>query len=861
MRFLLTLFSLLILSTASAQVPLSYYLPSDVTYNPSIPTPELFFGFQVGEWHLFPEQIHAYMQALDAASDRMTMEPMGKTYEQRQIWLMTITSPENHRNLPTIKQQHLTLSDPAKSASANIDNMPSVVWLGYSVHGNEPSGSNASVLVAYYLAAAQGQYIDELLKNTVILLNPSINPDGLSRFAHWANTNKGAQLVADPQSREHNETWPGGRTNHYWFDLNRDWMPLQHPESQARLQKYYEWMPNILIDHHEMGTNATFFFQPGVPERNHPLAPKRVYELTTAIAQHHAKALDAIGSLYYTKEGFDDYYIGKGSSFPDLMGCIGILFEQASSRGHLQESIHGDVAFPFTIRNQFTTSLSTLRASFALRKDLLQHQREFFSTAVKEAEQAPIKAYVFGTASDPVRAYHLVDILRRHQIDVYELSKQVRADGKTFEPGSAFVVPTNQRFYRFITGLFERRTQFQDSLFYDISTWTLPLAFNLPYAELKSFSRDNLGKAVDVSVMPQGSVIGSGTYAYAFEWKDYYAPRALYKLQKAGIKTKVAVKPFESVTSEGNKKFDYGTILIPLGIQPEKADTVRKMLAAAAREEGITSYALTTGFSASGIDLGSNNFEMIEMPRVALVVGPGVSFTDVGEAWHVLDQRFGIPVSLLDINALARLDLTKYNVIAMAGGNYGNIDSSGETNLRRWVENGGTLIAMEQAAQGAVNNKFATAKFRTDDTPKRDSVVARRPYVDQESYSGALGINGSIFEATFDRTHPLLFGYEGDKMSVFRGNTIFMEPSASPYASPLMYTANPLLSGYLHKSREKQVKNTAAINVSALRSGRVILMTDNPNFRAFWFGTNKLFLNGTFFGQTIRLSSTRAEEN
>ncbi|HEY5615269.1 MAG TPA: M14 metallopeptidase family protein, partial [Bacteroidota bacterium] len=434
MRTLLIVLSILILSAASlAQVNLNYYLPSDVQYNPGIPTPQSFFGFQVGDWHLFPEQIHAYMKALDEASDRITMAPMGQTYEQRQIWLMTITSPENHRNLPTIKQQHLALSDPARSSSANIDNMPAVVWLGYSVHGNEPSGSNASVLVAYYLAAARGQAIEDQLKNTVILLNPSINPDGLSRFAHWANTNKGKQLVADPASREHNETWPGGRTNHYWFDLNRDWMPLQHPESRGRLEKYYEWMPNVLVDHHEMGTNATFFFQPGEPQRNHPLAPKRVNELTVAIAQHHAKALDAIGSLYYTKEGFDDYYIGKGSSFPDLMGCIGILFEQASSRGHVQESIHGDVAFPFTIRNQFTTSLSTLRAAHALRKDLLAHQREFFTSAMNEAGQAPVKAYVFGTPADPARTYHFVDILRRHQIDVYELSKRLTADGKTFE--------------------------------------------------------------------------------------------------------------------------------------------------------------------------------------------------------------------------------------------------------------------------------------------------------------------------------------------------------------------------------------------------------------------------------------------
>jgi len=218
-----------------------------------------------------------------------------------------------------------------------------------------------------------------------------------------------------------------------------------------------------------------------------------------------------------------------------------------------------------------------------------------------------------------------------------------------------------------------------------------------------------------------------------------------------------------------------------------------------------------------------------------------------------------MPVSLLETNAVGRVDLTRYTVIAMAGGNYGGIDSAGTANLRQWVENGGTLIAMEQAVQWAVSNKLATAKLLREE-PRRDSVVTRLPYVDQDRYTGALGINGSIFEATFDRTHPLLFGYEGDKMSVFRGTTIFLEPSTSAYATPLVYTANPLLSGYIHKSREKQVKNSAAIVVSALRNGRVILMTDNPNFRAFWFGTNKLFMNSIFFGSTIRLNSIRGEE-
>lgn len=862
MRLTFTAFCLSIMFlSSSAQVPLSYYLPPDVSYNPSIPTPESFFGFQVGEWHLTPDQIHAYMKALDQASDRITMEPMGRSHEQRQIWLVIITSPENHRNIEAIRQQHLALSDPSKSASVNVENLPVVVWMGYSVHGNEPSGSNASVLVAYYLAAAQGEEVERQLKDAVILLNPSINPDGLNRFATWANMHKGKIPVADPASREHNEVWPGGRTNHYWFDLNRDWMPLQHPESRARLEKYYAWMPNVLTDHHEMGTNTTFFFQPGEPQRNHPLTPKRVHELTVAIAQYHAKALDKIGSLYYTQEGFDDYYVGKGSSYPDLVGCIGILFEQASSRGHVQESVNGILTFPFTIRNQFTTSLSTLRAACDLRKDLLAHKRDFFTTALREADKAAVKAYVFGAASDPARNYHLLDILRRHQIEVYELATQITADGKVFQPGSAYLVPTSQKQYRLITALFERRTQFEDSLFYDISTWTLPLAFNMPYAELKAAPRELFGKAVASPLWPQGTLTGSrNAYAFVFEWKDYYAPRALHRLLKAGIKAKVAVKPFEAQTAEGKRAFDYGTILIPMGIQQEKTDTIWNLLETAAREDGIRIFALSTGLSASGLDLGSSNFIALDLPKIALIVGTGVSQTDVGEAWHLLDQRFGIETSLLEMSALGRINLDRYTVLGMASGMYASIDSAGREALRRWVGNGGTLIAMENAVEWVIDNRLATGKLRRDESSRRDTIVARRPYVMEERFTRALSTDGSIFEVQFDRTHPLLFGYAGDRMSIFRSTNVYLDPSPSPYATPMVYTANPLLSGYLHKQHEKNIKNSAAIVVSTLRNGKVILMTDNPNFRAFWFGTSKLFLNGVFFGQVIRASSGRGEE-
>jgi len=379
MKLFYSLASLLLFTTtAFSQVDLSYYLPQNISYNQNIPTPKSVIGHEVGEWHITHDKLVQYMYALASASDRITIENRGSSFEGRPILLLTITSPKNHQQLEQIREAHIASTE---SNSVDTSNMPIVVYQGFSIHGNEPSGSNASLLAAYYLAAAEGDYITDLLDHTVILFDPSFNPDGLQRFAYWANTNKSINLNADPNDREYNEVWPRGRTNHYWFDLNRDWLPVQMPESRARIETYHKWLPNILTDHHEMGTNSTFFFQPGVQSRTNPLTPKRNQELTKLIGNYHAKALDKIGSLYFTEENYDDFYYGKGSTFPDINGGIGILFEQASSRGHIQETDNGIMTFAFTVRNQFTTALSTLEAAKTMREEILTYQHDFYKNA------------------------------------------------------------------------------------------------------------------------------------------------------------------------------------------------------------------------------------------------------------------------------------------------------------------------------------------------------------------------------------------------------------------------------------------------------------------------------------------------
>ncbi len=836
---------------AFGQVSLDYYLPDDISYDESIPTPEEVVGHQIGEWHITHDKLVYYMRAVAEASDRVTYTEFAYTYEDRPLIMLTITSPENHQSIDRIKSNHQLLKDPSQSGNLDISTMPVIINLGYSVHGNEPSGSNASLLMAYYYAAAQGDEIDEILDNSVILLDPSLNPDGLQRFSTWVNQHKSLRAtVTDPASREYGEVWPGGRTNHYWFDLNRDWMPVQHPSSRGRINMFQEWMPNVLTDFHEMGTNATYFFQPGVPERTHPLTPQRNQDLTMAIAEYHADALDDRQELYYTRERFDDFYYGKGSTYPDIFGSVGILFEQASSRGHAQESIHGVKEFPYTILNQVTTSFSTVKGSLELREDLLDHMRTFYREAEQEASNSAIKGVVVGDHYDRTRTWHLADLLSHHDIEMYTLAEDFEADGVEFKNGEAIVIPMEQRQFKFLEAMFEQRTEFPDSLFYDVSTWTLPYAFDLPFAELsrRQLSSSLMGERIIEPEFPEGQVIGGRSqYTYLFEWDEYYAPRALYRLQEAGVRTMVSSAPFQAMTTGGVRNFDYGTIQVSLGIQDVDEMEIYRMMQQAAREDGITVYSVGRGLNPSGIDLGSPSFNMLEKPETIILGGSGVRGNDVGEIWHLFDQRFHMPISIVEKDRLGRTDLSRYNTMILVQGNYNDLSGGVVDEIKRWVRNGGTLILNKSAVNWGAREGLANIEY----IDRPDSETGQRPYAELSDARGAQVIGGSIFHAQLDLTHPLGYGYNRENMTVFRNSTTFLKPAENPYATPLRYTSDPLASGYISAENLELIGDTASIIVTSYGSGRVISMVDNPAFRAFWFGTNKLLMNAVFFGDTI----------
>jgi hypothetical protein len=831
--------------------PLSYYLPEE-EYDAAIPTPESFFGFQIGEWHLHHGPLLQYMQMVAEKSDRAIIYEYARSYEQRPLVHMIITSPENHRNLEEIRQKHLKLADPSQSSGVDIADMPVVVRLGYGVHGNEPSAHNAAPLVAYYLLASKSQEVLDMLDKMVIIIDPSLNPDGQDRFASWVNRHRSRILNPDPAGREFSDVWPGSRSNHYWFDLNRDWLPVQQVESQGRIKEYHRWLPNVNTDHHEFGANSTFYFQPGVPSRGNPLTPQRTDELTMEIARYHARAFDKVGQLYYTEEDFDDYYYGKGSSYPDVHGSIGILFEQAGTKGHRVETVHGVVDFSETVRNQVLVSFSSMEAACDLRLTLLEHLRWFFKSGLEEARKMPVQAYVFGDPYDQGRNYHFLEILQTHQIKIFKLKDHLKLGDHEFKPGSSWLVTLDQPQSRLIRSLFEKVQEFEDSLFYDVSTWTLPLAFNLPFGEITGARQLSAAKGDLLTELPKpaGSVEGgNSSYAYVFAWDDYFAPKALYFLQQHGLRTRVATQPFSLKIGNEEKEFGYGSILVPVQIQDADSDKVFELLQQATKLAGIKALAIETSLSSQGTNLGSSALVTLRKPEILMLVGQGTNSREAGEIWHLLDQRFDMPISMVETGRLNNLDLSRYNTIVMVSGSYADISQGGRESLDRWLRNGGTIVALGNANNWLERNGLAKIDFVK--VPEITDPVML-PYADRSRHMGARRNPGSIFSGKLDITHPIGYGFRNEVVPVFISGNTFAKHDSSAYANPLIYKENNLMSGYIFEPYRPMIENSAGILINSQGRGNVISFMDNPNSRGFWFGTNRLFMNALFFGPIIR---------
>ncbi len=822
-----------------------YFFKNKAPFNPNIPSPEEFLGYSIGHQHTRHDLIVAYLEELARASDRASIEIYGYTHERRKLVILTVSTPENLSNLEQIKSQHLRFVDP-KDNPTNYDDVPVFVQLGYNVHGNEPSSSEAAMLTAYTLVASESPEVKNYIENAVIFIDPTINPDGRDRHTQWANQFKGYNLVSDGSDAEHFEAWPRGRTNHYWFDLNRDWLLAVHPESQGKLNWYHKWYPNVVTDFHEMGTNSTYFFEPMKPiGSKDPIMPKENYEdLNDLFAPYFQEALDEIGSFYYTKESFDGTYPGYGSSYPDLQGALALLFEQASSRGHLQETQYGTISFAFTIRNQYQSSIATVKAAVENKGTLRKYQQDFFKTALTEKAPTGFTAYEFGDAFDQNRNKAFVDFLLKHKIKVYK-------------NGEKFRVPLGQPQRRMVQTMFETYNEYRDSVFYDASAWSIANFYNIPYRGLKSGA---LGEElqstegiINIIAVPRSD------YAYIMDWDDYYAPAALYHMQENGLKLASAFKPFSIQTNTGNRSFQYGSILVPVSKQSKSPEEVYNIIKQAQEKYQVPIYTANSGFSSAGIDLGSNNFRAVKKPKPAMIIGDGVSSYEAGEVWHLLDTRINVPITKLQLRGISSANLEKYNTLVMVSGSYPQLDSIHIKKLQEWTAKGNTLITIGRASEWAINKKLVKEEL-TKKPKEKDSIkiVERLPYVDAPENIGRERLGGAIFEVDLDITHPLGFGYRKDKLPVYKNNNVFISPSKNAYSTVAKYTSDPHIDGFISDDNLNTfLKPSASLIVSPVGRGRVVLFADNPNFRGAWYGTNRLFLNALFLGSQISIPRPR----
>ena len=687
---------------------------------------------------------------------------------------------------------------------------------------------------AYTLTASKDKQIISFREDSIIFIDPTINPDGRDRHTQWANSYKGTPLVSDPVDAEHNEAWPGGRTNHYWFDLNRDWLLAINPESQGKLAWYHQWYPNVVTDFHEMGSQSSYFFEPMKANGSlDPIMPKDNYlKLNDLFASYFSKSLDSIGSLYFTKEAFDGTYPGYGSSYPDLQGGLGLLFEQASSRGHKQKTKYGYITFPFTIRNQFVSSMATVQAAVENKSTLRTYQKAFFKSAIEKSAKSKIKAYTF-SEKDQNRNKAFIDKLIRHKVSVLKTGK------------NTFAVSTNQPQYRMVQTFFETYESYHDSVYYDASAWSVANFYNIKYASSNKIIRGTEIKSTEELIVLKPLELSS--YAYAVDSKDYNLPAFIYEAQQNKIVIAASFKPF---AIKNKISFSYGSLMIPVAPQSLSEKELHTTLSTLQKKYSIQVHSVSSGFSSQGIDLGSRAIRPLDKPKALMIIGKGIRSYEAGEVWHLLDTRVGMPITKVRQNYFDRIKLEDYTTLVMVSGSYvwskKTIDK-----IKNWVSKGNTIIAIGTANNTLIEHKIIDEKrviLKKDST----TIATRRPYVEASENLGREKLGGVFLKGIVDHTHPLGFGFTQKSVNLYKNNLVWFEPSKSNYGTPVAYAKTPHVDGYISKNiREKFLPKAAPVVVSKVGKGRVILFAENPNFRGTAYGTNRLFLNALFLGNHI----------
>ena len=808
------------------------FLLCGFSFSQTLKSPSAFLGYELGSTFTAHHKVVDYFTYIAKNSPLVVLQPYGFTEEGRLLQIAYISSTSNINNLENIRQNHLkSLGVVAGGSESDF----SIVWLSYNVHGNEASSTEAAMKTIYHLITEKTGW----LENTLVIIDPCINPDGRDRYVHWYKQVKSNPYDSYALSREHKEPWPGGRSNHYLFDLNRDWAWAKQIETQQRLKVYQKWLPHIHVDFHEQGINSPYYFAPAA-EPLHEIITDFQRDFQTLIGKNHAKYFDREGWLYFTKERFDLLYPSYGDTYPTYMGAIGMTYEQAG-HGKAGLGIKNDEKTLLTladrINHHFTTGISTVEVGHRHRKKLAAEQKKFFNNTSQTSN------YIL--TGDFYKIKKLTALLDLHNIAYgFSIGKKSvkgfhyttqRFITKTILPNT-LVIKENQPNGKMVKVLFENKTHLSDSLTYDITAWTLPFAYGL----------DGIITTTDIKTKPNKDIkkkntIVSNSYAYAIEWKGLNSAKMLSELLKKNINVRFTKTPI----TQSNAYFDRGSLFILKG-ENKNIDSMTTILSRLAKENDINISSLSSGFSDKGADLGSDKLAFISPPKIGLVSSEKTSSLNYGELWYFFEKELKYPIHQVRASVLYNDDINNFTTVILPSGNYKNLISKEKgTPFMKWLKNGGKVIVFGSAVKNFADKKPFQLKLKKENEKdkKTDPLL---PYAQKERAKISEFITGSIFKTTLDITHPLAFGYDKYYYTLKMGKDAYNYLENGNNVAYLTKTPKSI-NGFSGSKALKKQKESLIFGTEPIGKGQIIYFIDNPLFRAFWENGKLWVANAVFF--------------
>lgn len=838
---------LLILAAMPTIVPAEAQ-PAD-TARVTLQSPAAFLGYDLGEQFTPHHRVVDYVQHVAAASPRVTVQRYGTSIEGRPLLLATIASEENHDQIDVIRQNNLRRAGMADGRVSGPT--AAVVWLSYNVHGNESVSTEAAMQTLFELGDPSNDRTADWLSDTVVMLDPCLNPDGRERYVQWFKRTVGATPNARRIAREHHEPWPNGRTNHYYFDLNRDWAWAVQPETRDRLDVYHEWMPHIHVDFHEQGIDEPYYFAPGADPYHEDITGwQRSFQMS--VGKNNARYFDRNGWLYFTREVFDLFYPGYGDTWPIFNGAIGMTYEQGGS-GRAGLAVLTETGDTLTlgdrIRHHHTAGLSTVEVTAQNQQTVQEEFSRYYQTAMQNPPGA-YRGYVIRADSSRDRLRALARHLERQRIEYDLVAEAGAVRGVRYATGEEdrvdisagdLLVPAAQPKSRLAKVLLEPRTTIIDSVTYDITSWSLPYVYGLDAVAVTDDLPAASGSVRDASAAVEGQG-GETPYAYVARWSSRTDARFLGDLLEEGIGVRLATEPFET---EG-ESFSAGTLIMPRADNRALEDDFDRVVRRLASEHGRTLHGVASGFVDRGSDFGSSTVRPISAPNVAVLSGSPLSQYRVGEVWYAFDHQLDYPATLIDTDDLDEAALDDVDVLVLPDLS-GSWDSDAKRSLLAdWVRGGGRLISMGGATQALAGHApFAVTERST--TP--DTTTVPRRYADRTRDAASEATPGSIHRASVDASHPLGFGV-GDTYYVLKRSS-----ASFPYLAAedgwnvaTLADATPV-TGFMGHQAQDRLENTLVFGSQSIGEGSVVYFTGNPLFRGFWYSGFIPFANAVFFGR------------